>query len=298
MITVLLNPAAGTTHAGNLHAHVEQLFQAAGSPARVVSLGSGADAAEAARSAAEAGAEVVVAGGGDGTVNGVASALVDLAGRQPPLGVLPVGTLNHFAKDLGIPFDLARAVETIVAGHAMRIDVGDVNGRVFVNNSSIGIYPDIVVERERLRHQGYRKWIAFALASVRILRRYRGVIVRITAGDATKASRTPFLFVGNNEYQADGIHLGARARLDGGRLFAYVAPRLRPRDLPKLVALALVGRARSQHTLETFAAVALQVETPRRRRVRVAVDGEVARMSTPLRYRVRPLALRVIVPAR
>ena len=164
--------------------------------------------------------------------------------------------------------------------------MGEVNGRIFLNNSSIGIYPDIVVEREALRRQGYRKWTAFAVATVKILRHYRGVVVRITAEESTHVVRTPFLFVGNNQYHVEGRQLGARDRLDGGRLFAYLAPRVHARDLPKLLASALIGR--EHDTLESFGAVALQVDTPGRRRLRVATDGEVAVMSTPLQYRVRP----------
>ena len=225
-------------------------------------------------------------------MNSVASVLV---GSNVPLGVIPCGTLNHFAKDAGIPLDLEPAVHTVVHGRVTRVDVGEVNGQVFLNNSSIGIYPDIVVERQALRHQGYRKWTAFAVATVKILRHYRGVVVRISAGDSVHVVRTPFLFVGNNEYHVEGRHLGARDRIDSGRLFAYLAPRVHARDLPKLLARALVGR--DHGTLESFATVTLQVDTPRRRRLRVATDGEVAVMSTPLHYRVRPRELSVIVPA-
>jgi diacylglycerol kinase family enzyme len=292
VIIVILNTTAGTRRTDDLSDHLASLFQAAGAPAQIVSLTSPAAAPGAARSAVAQGADVVVAAGGDGTVNSVASALVD---SNLPLGIIPLGTLNHFAKDAGIPINLERAVHTVVARHVKSVDVGEVNGRVFLNNSSIGIYPNIVVEREALRQQGYWKWTAFAAATVKILRHYRGVVVRITAGDSTHVARTPFLFVGNNEYHIDGIHLGARDRLDGGRLFAYLAPRVRGRDLPKLLAWALIGRGHG--TLESFAAVALQVDTPGRRRMRVAQDGEVAMMSTPLLYRVRPGALRVIVPA-
>ena len=211
--------------------------------------------------------------------------------------MLPLGTLNHFAKDARIPLDLEGAVATVVAAHVTSVDVGEVNGRTFINNSSIGVYPDIVVEREKLRKQGYRKWIAFALATARILRRYRGLVVRLTADDATARARTAFLFVGNNEYETDGLDLGARARLDGGQLVAYFAPRVHARDLPKLLALALAGRAKEHHALESFAATALHVDTPGRHRLRVALDGEVTVMTRPLRYRIRPRSLRVIVPA-
>ncbi len=295
MVTVLLNPGAGGRHAPDLPSRLVGLFAGAGVEAHIVPLASAEHAAEAVQMAVASAADAVVAGGGDGTVNSVASALLD---STTPLGVLPLGTLNHFAKDLGLPLDVEGAVRTIAAHHVRHIDVGDVNGRTFLNNSSIGIYPNIVVERDALRKKGYRKWIAFALASARIVRRYRGVLVRLTAGDATETFRTPLLFVGNNEYQVDGIRLGGRTRLDRGQLVAYFAPRLHGRQLPKLVALALVGRATETRALESFAATAFDVEAPRNGHLRVALDGEVTRLTTPLHYEVKPGALKVIVPGR
>jgi diacylglycerol kinase family enzyme len=293
VITVLLNPAAGTAlDAGPTR--LAALFEAAGAAVRFITLGAGVDTAAEVRAAIAGGAEAIVAGGGDGTVSSVASMLV---GSTTPFGVLPLGTLNHFAKDLGIPLDPALAVGTIVAAHTSRVDVGEVNARVFINNSSIGIYPDIVVERERLRALGRRKWIAAAIATARVLRHSRGLVVQLTSGHATVPERTPFVFVGNNEYETEGLHLGARRRLDCGKLFAYRAPRLRPRDLPKMLALALVGRVRRTHTLDAVPTRELDIHTPGRRRVRVALDGEVHVMATPLHFRIRPLALTVIVPA-
>ena len=294
MITVLLNPVAGLKHDEALPGRLSELFAKAGSSVRIVLLGVGADAEETVRSAVQTGAAAVVAAGGDGTVRSVVAGLV---GSHTPLGVLPLGTLNHFAKDLGIPLDLELAVEAIVAMHQRSVDVGTVNDRVFVNNSSIGIYPDIVAAREELRRQGHRKWAAFGLATARILRQYRGVRVRLEAGPLTETAVTPFLFVGNNEYQIEGMRLGSRLRLDAGRLYAYLAPRLRGPDLPKLLALALAGRIVENHVLESFATRDLEVETPVLRAIRVALDGEVTSMTVPLRYRILPRALNVIVPA-
>jgi diacylglycerol kinase family enzyme len=295
MIVVILNPSSGVTQAQDRFALVTQLFDAAGADAQIVQLASGAEASDAARAAVSQGAAAVVAGGGDGTVSSVASVLV---GSQTPLGVLPLGTLNHFAKDAGIPMDLAAAVTTVLAAHVTAVDVGEVNGRTFINNSSIGVYPDIVIEREKLRKQGYRKWLAFAVATARILWRYRGLVVRLTSQGVSVRTRTAFLLVGNNEYLTDGLDLGARVRLDGGELIGYLAPRVHARDLPKMLALALVGRARNQRALESFAVTELHVHPSRRRRVRVALDGEVTVMTRPLLYRVRPRSLLVIVPAR
>jgi diacylglycerol kinase family enzyme len=294
VIAVLLNPAAGLKHDEAMPDRLSELFANAGSLARIVLLGVGTDATQTVRSAVQTGAAAVVAAGGDGTVRSVAAGLV---GSHTPLGVLPLGTLNHFAKDLGIPLDLEQAVEAIVARHQRSVDVGAVNDRVFVNNSSIGIYPDIVAAREDLRRQGHRKWAAFALATARILRQYRGVRVRLEAGALTQTAVTPFLFVGNNEYQIEGMRLGSRLRLDAGCLYAYLAPRLRGPDLPKLLALALAGRVMENHVLESFATRDLEVETPAMRAIRVALDGEVTFMTVPLRYRILPRALNVIVPA-
>jgi diacylglycerol kinase family enzyme len=285
-----LNRAAG---GASKAADIGALFAAAGANAQIVVLEHGQDPAEASRAAAAL-TSIVVAAGGDGTVSRVAAGLI---GTPAVLGVLPLGTLNHFAKDCHIPLDLKSAVATIVAGHVERVDVGWVNDRAFVNGSSIGIYPNIIELREQLRRQGHRKWPAFALATFRVLRHYRGVFVRIESSDGQKAEwRTPFVFVGNNEYAVDGIRLGSRATLSGGRLFVYLAPRVRTRELPMLLVRALLGRARQSGAFEITSAVELWIDTPHARRVRVALDGELARMTTPLHYRAWPGRLNVLRP--
>jgi len=292
LITVILNHAAGTKRDDDVRTRLADLFHAARVPVEIVAC-EAADAVGAASLAARSGADAVVAAGGDGTISGVAAAL---AGSNTSLGVLPLGTFNHFAKDLGIPLDPELAVKTIAGGRMKRVDVGAVNDRIFVNNSSLGVYPDIVWERESLRQRGHRKWEAFAVASARVLRHYRGHRVTITAGESTRSVRTPFLFVGNNEYQVEGLRLGGRTRLDGGQLVAYLAPRVHGRELPKMLAMALVGRASKNHSLESFAARDFQIDMRHGGPVRVALDGEVLLMKTPLRYRVHPLALSVLVP--
>jgi diacylglycerol kinase family enzyme len=294
-IAVILNVSAGTAQKHpNLDADVADLFRASGCDAEIVRLPPGQDPADAAR-AASARAAIVVAGGGDGTISGVAAGIVE---SRAALGVLPLGTLNHFARDLHIPTDLRQAVEVIAARHLARVDVGQVNDRVFLNNSSIGLYPNIVEERERLRRQGYRKWPAMAIATLRVVRRYRGVAVRTSIDGRQRIWRTPFALVANNEYTIEGLGLGARSRLDQGTLLVYLAPRSRARDLPMLIAGAMIGRASLSGAFEIVATTELTIETRSgaARRIRVALDGEVVTMSTPLRYRMRPLALQVAVP--
>jgi diacylglycerol kinase family enzyme len=293
-IAVLLNADAGTASGRpQIAAELAELFRALGRDAEIVMLPRGEDPLEAARSASTRSA-IVAAAGGDGTVCGVAAALVD---GPAALGVLPLGTLNHFARDLRIPFDLPAAVAVVAAGHTAQVDAGLVNGCVFVNNSSIGIYPSIVDAREELRSQGYRKWPAMALATARLLRRYRGVKVTIEIDRQRHTWRTPFVFVGNNEYTIDGSRLGSRERLDEGKLFVYLAPRLRARQLPLLLLKALAGRARQSGEFEIVRAGEVWIDKSRSGRPqRVALDGEVRIMATPLHYQVRPGALRVVVP--
>ena len=288
---VLLNPTAGGGKTSDLSRNLEAMFASAGAPARVVLLQSPARTADDVRRAVQAGATVVVAGGGDGTVSTVAAAALE---AEATLGVLPLGTLNHFARDLGMPQDLEQAVGAIAAGHRSRVDVGEVNGRPFINNASIGIYPDIVLEREALRARGLRKWTAFAVATTTVLRRFHGVLVRVSSEASTETFRTPFLFIGNNEYQLEGISAGTRRRLDGGKLHVYVAPRTRARDLPILATAALIGGAARNPSLRAFATASLDVGTPGRRHLHVALDGEVMHMAPPLRFRIRERALEVV----
>jgi diacylglycerol kinase family enzyme len=293
-IAVLLNSDAGTASGRpQIATELAELFRALGREAEIIVLPHGQDPLEAARSAG-ARSTIVAAAGGDGTVCGVAAGLVD---GPAALAVLPLGTLNHFARDLRIPLDLAKAVAVVAAGHTARIDAGVVNDRVFVNNSSIGIYPSIVDAREALRSQGHRKWPAMAIATFRVLRRYRGVKVTIEIDGRRHTWRTPFVFVGNNEYTIDGSRLGSRERLDEGVLFVYLAPRLRAIDLPLLLAKALAGRARQSGEFEIVRARELWIDKPRIGRPQhVALDGEIRVMKTPLHYRTSAGALRVVVP--
>lgn len=255
---------------------------------------SGADMITTAELALRDGAPIVVAGGGDGTINAVASVVV---GSGTPFGVLPLGTLNHFAKDLNIPLDLDAAIANVARGVRQQVDVGEVNGRIFLNNSSLGLYPDIVRDREKQqRRLGRGKWLAFSWALVAALRRYPFLSVQLKLKDAVHARRTPFVFIGNNEYLMEGLNIGERERLNGGQLSLYVAQRPGRLGLLKLALHALVGKLSQAKDFDMLMANDLEIAT-KHRRLRVATDGEVTIMNTPLRYRIRPAALDVIVPA-
>ena len=236
---------------------------------------------------------IIVAAGGDGTISSVAGALVD-TGKT--LGVLPMGTLNHFAKDLGIPLDLPSAVQTIIDGHVMPVDAAEVNGRVFINNSSLGLYPRIVSKREEQQERlGRGKWPAFLWATIHALRRFPFMDLRIAIEGKQIKRRTAFLFVGNNEYQIAGFELGARRCLDRGNLGLYLTHRTGRFGLFRLAFHALFGRVHQAEDFEAFCVTEARIET-RQRRLLVACDGEVTWMKSPLQYRSRQNALRVLVP--
>lgn len=256
---------------------------------------SGKQISDASAKALADGADVVVAGGGDGTINAVAAVL---AGSGKPFGVLPLGTLNHFAKDLGIPLGLDAAVANIATGVRKNVDVGEVNGHVFLNNSSLGLYPDMVRDREKQQHRlGRTKWLAACWATLGALRRYPFLNLRLTLDDGKEqARRTPFVFIGNNEYTMHGFSAGAREALDRGKLSVYVAQRPGRLGLLRLGWRALCGRLAQEKDFDVLSAQILVIET-RHTRIPVATDGEVTVMATPLHYRIRPGALCVIVPS-
>ena len=252
----------------------------------------GSDPRDAARDALGRGAKTLVVAGGDGTISAVASTLLD---SEAILGVLPTGTLNHFAKDLQIPLDIEDAARVLANGPVARIDVGEVNGRTFINNSSIGVYPQMVAWRDEYRRQGSTKWTALFWAAVTALRRMPFLRLRLTTADTEVVMLTPMIFIGNNEYEIEGFKAGTRRRVDAGRLFIYVVNASTPTKLIHLSLLALLGRLRQAQDFESLCAVEAWIET-QRLWVKVSLDGEVARLETPLHFRTRPAALRVIVP--
>ena len=292
---VLLNDAAGTIAGWDRSrgdSAVKDALTAAGIDAdiRVVS---GDDLRSAAESAIKSKPDVLIVGGGDGTLSTIAGLMTD----QPiPLGVLPLGTLNHFAKDLGIPADLASAAKVIAANHVISIDVGELNGRVFINNSSLGIYPQMVLDRESQRKRyGFSKWKAMFYAMLKVFRRFPLVQVKLTTDTSTTSRKTPLVFVGNNCYQLDLFHIGTRNCLNGGNLSLYVANAQTRWATFKLVVRAMCGYLKQTRDFEIFSLANCTIEA-RRHHLHVAADGEILTLAPPLHYCIRPAALRVCVP--
>ena len=293
-VIVLLNRSAGSVVSATAQRTddaVAQALAAAGVKADVLSV-SHSQLAVQARAVAASDADVVVAGGGDGTINTVAAAL---AGTPKALGVLPLGTLNHFAKDLGLPLDLAGAAATIAARHTRSVDLGRVNDSIFLNNSSIGLYSRAVIVREAHRRRGWSKWWAMALAMLKVFRRFPMLEVRLTAGEAAIRRRTPLVVVGNNRYEFDLFALGKRGSLCAGELGLYIANTQSRWGMVGLAIRIGLGTLKQSRDFELSCQKELWIES-RKRALRVALDGEVVSLRPPLHYRTWPAALRVCVP--
>ena len=291
-IGVILNSSAGSAGDFRLRDRIRKLLSVDGRCLEFDSISRGADLRAAVDRCIQRGCNVLVAAGGDGTVSGLASLLINTG---TILGVLPVGTLNHFARDLGIPPDLEGACKVILAGHSARVDAGKVNDRFFINNSSLGLYPSIVRRRERWERTGASRLLAFAAAIVFVLRRFPFLDVLVKADGHEIIRRSPFVLVGNNRYEVEGLRLGRRSTLTGGSLTLYTANRTGRLGLLRIALSALFRRLKQNRDFEIVSARELMIHT-RRKRVAVALDGEVIHMTPPLRYSIQPAALRVMVP--
>lgn len=269
---------------------VEEACARAGLHARLLRVGHFEVIGAAERAAADG--DVLVAAGGDGTVSTVAAVAVRTG---VTFGVVPLGTRNHFARDVGIPLDLEPAVRVIAAGVTRPLDVGDVNGRTFVNNASLGMYPRLVWERQLEEARGRRRWPALAIALARSWRAYRVLKVRMAVDGVPLVRRTPFVFVGNGEYQVEGLEVGKRPSLDAGRLSVYVAPDCGRFEALALPFRALVKRLPSDGRFESFSAADVIVDVGRGG-VSVALDGELMLGSPPFQFTVRTRSLRTLVP--
>lgn len=292
-IEVIINAGSGSASVENTKLLLEEAFEAQSLPVNIQIAKSGTDIVDLAKKAAKSKAEIIVAGGGDGTISAVAGEVIK-AGKV--LGVLPLGTLNNFSKDVQIPPDLMEAVRVITEKNIKQIDVGEVNGRMFINNSSIGLYPRIVLRRVRQQRLGRSKWAAAAWAAWKVIRLSPLLKVKLMLHNMQFLRKTPFVFVGNNEYEMDFFNVGRRAKLDDGKLSVYFLKRGGRWGVMMLILRTIFGRLRQAKDFEIINTEEITIQT-RKKRLWVAFDGEVSKMTTPLNYKIIPQALRVIVPA-
>jgi diacylglycerol kinase family enzyme len=290
--TVILNAAAGTVErtTNGEKENLPQLFAKAGIVADIRIVPPNA-VIPTLREALSSQPATVIVGGGDGTIR---SAAEILAGTEVRLGVLPLGTLNHFAKDLNLPGDWRDAITALGTARAAQVDVGEVNGRVFLNNCSIGAYAETVRRRDALRRRnGGGKWRAMLRAMLETFRRFPRFSLRIDRDGNTHRLRTPLLLVGNNRYSGHVLDASMRPRLDEGRLWIYTAHVHRHFEAIRLALQTLVRGLEAADSLDAQEATDFTI-VGESGKLPVALDGEPIELSGPLHFRIRPRALHVL----
>ena len=253
--------------------------------------------AERAVAQAKARQGVVVAAGGDGTLNAVANAVL---GSGCPFGVLPQGTFNYFGRDNAISQDSSKATQVLLGGLISPVQAGRVNGKLFLVNASVGLYPQILEDRETWKQQlGRSRIVAFLSGMATLLKARRQLKLQIDSGGQSMSLRTPTLFVGNNRLQLtragiDAQHAQAVAQ---GQLTAVAVRPIGTLALFGLLVRGMLGRLGEAEHIQSFSFRRLTVVPKGLKRIKVATDGEIVWMKTPLVFEVAPQPLLLLVPA-
>ena len=295
----IFNAASGHDDTREIVQHVAELLRAAGRPAELLVAGQpgelGALIGRAINGARDA-RGVVVAVGGDGTLNAVAQAVWN-AGLV--MGVLPQGTFNFFGRVHGMPTDIGAAVDALLNARIEPVPVGMVGDRLFLVNASVGMYPQLLEEREQATQRHGRSRVVALMAGLATLLRGQSVMtLELHSHGEARVVRTRTLFVGNNELQLQAIGLREALAVERGRLAAITLQPLPMLSTLWLVLRGAIGRLDGAEGVDSFAFDRLQVQ-PRRgaTAMKMAIDGEIVHLPTPLVFQNAPRPLQLLVPA-
>lgn len=297
-IVAVINSRSGglaNDAAEDLLSQVRESFVRSGIDADIVPV-QGEQLAAALEQAARSDVDAIVIGGGDGTVS---SALQTLRECDKPLGILPMGTFNLLARDLGMSLDVAQAVAQLAAATPQHIDTAFVNGRVFMCNSTLGLLPPLTQARETQRGRGVlRSTLHLLKAFVKLLRRSPTLRLELDTGQGPRPVRAKSLTVANNRYSDESGFPPRRERLDTGMLAVYIT---RPRTKPQLLQLVLGllrGKWLSSPRVEMVEATHVTVASRSSRDLALVTDGELHREPSPLRFEIHPRSCLVLMPRR
>jgi YegS/Rv2252/BmrU family lipid kinase len=238
--------------------------------------------------------KIIIAAGGDGTIRSAA----EIAIRENlTFGILPLGTLNHFAKDLNIPIDISESIEVIKRKNTITVDAAKANGKIFLNNTSIGLYPKVVKHREaQMEALGRNKWKAMLFALVSMFKRFPLFKIELTVNGKILNRTSPVIFIGNNKYEMDLFRLGTRRSIQKGKLSLYIVNcKTRVRFIFLLLNI-LFNRLKADEDFESYETRSLKIFTGRKK-IQAALDGEVIKFDNSIEFEILPAALNVIVPA-
>jgi diacylglycerol kinase family enzyme len=297
---IVLNTRSGTGAARDTRESMQNILRAAGQPHEFLIIEDTRQIAALARRAARAARDTdgaVIVGGGDGTINAVAQAVL---GSGRPFGVVPQGTFNYLSRAYGIPDDAEAATRALLTAHLRPVQVGTVNDRIFLVNASLGFYPRLLEEREHFTRQfGRSRAIALWAALATLLRHHRQLTLEIEHDTQRETVRTPTLFVGNNPLQLERIGLPEADDVERHRLAAVIVRPVATRTLLWLALRGALGQLGEDRNVRNFPFRRLRVNDIGRARgtLQVAIDGEIVRIKPPLTFAIAAEPLLLMVPA-
>jgi diacylglycerol kinase family enzyme len=303
-LIIVMNARSGDQAADDARHTIERVLTEGGRPFELLLVRKGSQVAQAARDAVEKAQRnggAVVAAGGDGTINAVATAVL---GSGCSFGVVPLGTFNYFSRTHGIPLETEAAARLLLTGKPHAVQAGTVNDKLFLVNASLGLYPKLLEEREAYKRQyGRRRWVAAWAALATLLRGHRPLRIALQsesggAVGGVSEVQTPTLFVGNNRLQLTQIGIADAPEVERGALVALGLQPVNMLDMLWLIARGAFGQLGSAREVFSFPFRRLIVATGRYagQRVKVATDGEVVWLTSPLLFSVAPHPLMLIRP--
>tara|TARA_Y100000815_G_scaffold247332_1_gene247667 strand:+ start:2314 stop:3276 length:963 start_codon:yes stop_codon:yes gene_type:complete len=295
---IVLNTGSGSHRGNEVEDSIRQVLETAGRRFEMFSVRGGKDLDSTARQALERARSeqgAVIAAGGDGTLNAVANVVL---GSDVPFGILPQGTFNYFGRTYGISQDTETATRCLLDAVIEPVQVGLLNGRVFLVNASLGLYPDLLEDREAYKQRyGRSRWVALWSALVTLTRAHRQFSVQLETREQLRHLRTQTIVVDNNALQLEHIGIDEQSRLQHGQLVAITARPLGTLALYSMVLRGLLSRMGDADQVSSFGFRRMRVRLGhRRRRVKVAMDGEICWMQSPLLFQVADQPLPLLVP--
>lgn len=295
-ITVIFNQGSGHDRKEETREEILRRIESTGRPITIIDLGKHSRSEHECNDAvkkAKSSDGIVVAAGGDGTVNTVAM----LCHRhEVPLGIIPLGTFNYFARDLHIPLELDAAVEVVLGGSLKKVSAGFIHDRIFLNNASFGLYTTIIRKREQDKSRfGRYKIIAILSAIQCLFRPHRPLSIRIGTDENIVHRKTDMVFVGNNTAQLENLGLKVADCTRENKLAVIITKPLRRMQTGHLLIWGTLKNLTRDSLLEEFCAEEFEVEL-NRPSLDVAIDGEIVRLPTPFQFTIKKAALSVLVP--
>lgn len=297
---IVMNAQSGRHESENAQAVIARVLESAGRRHQIQRVRRGSDIPAAARRAAALARDqggAVVAVGGDGTLNAVAHAAHEV---DCPMGVIAQGTFNYFSRTQHLPLDPEAAVRSLLTAQVRLVQLGEINGQIFLVNASLGLYPDLLEDRERFKSRfGRSRWISLISAFWTILQEHRQLRLRIESADGTRTVRTSTLFVGNNRLQLQQVGLPQARAIERGRVAGVMVKPVGNWALVRLLMRGAMGSLGDDESVESFEFDRITVAHALaygRRRFKVAADGEVMWLRAPLHIGVSQRPLKLLAP--